>query len=130
MESIEKEYVLVNSHFASMDGFSYYLGASVQDNSTANVSICHSMKNDHSAVTMQTKDMPSDSASGAETSLFHVSAPLETSNRLCILKEVQGLTVLHPSTRLQLLHQYVHALTELAEAKVNPFLSFFFSPYV
>lgn len=121
MESIEKEYVLINSHFASTDGFSFYLDASLQDNSMAKVSICPSKKNDHSAITMQTKDMPSDSASGAENSLFHVPAPLETSNRLFILKEVQGLTVLHPSTRLQLLHQYVHALTELAEAKVNTF---------
>lgn len=119
MESIEKEYVLINSHFASTDGFSFYLDASLQDNSMAKVSICPSKKNDHSAITMQTKDMPSDSASGAENSLFHVPAPLETSNRLCILKEVQGLTVLHPSTRLQLLHQYVHALTELAEAKYD-----------
>lgn len=119
MESIEKEYVLINSHFASTDGFSYYLDASLQDNSTAKVSTCPSKKNDHSALTMQTKDMPSDSASGAENSLFHAPAPLETSNRLCMLKEVQGLTVLHPSTRLQLLHQYVHALTELAEAKYD-----------
>ncbi|KAJ4728005.1 Kinase family protein [Melia azedarach] len=119
MESIEKEYVIVNSHFASMDTFSFYLDASLQDNSTTKVSLCSSKKNEHLAVAVQTKDLPSASASGAESSQFHVSAPLQTSSRLNILKEVQGLSVLHPSTRLQLLHQYVHALTELAEEKYN-----------
>lgn len=126
MESIEKEYVIVNSHFASMDTFSFYLDASLQDNSTTKVSLCSSKKNEHLAVAVQTKDLPSASASGAESSQFHVSAPLQTSSRLNILKEVQGLSVLHPSTRLQLLHQYVHALTELAEEKVNIFLNDFY----
>ncbi|KAJ0110798.1 hypothetical protein Patl1_00703 [Pistacia atlantica] len=114
MESIEKEYVLVNSHIASVDAFSFYLDTSVQDNSTTRVSICPK-KNDHLADAMHTKESAAGCSGAAEISQF---VPLETSCGSSILKELQGLTILHPSTRLQLLHQYVHALTELAQEKV------------
>ncbi|KAK3194492.1 hypothetical protein Dsin_025802 [Dipteronia sinensis] len=119
MESIEKEYVLVNSHFASMDAFSYYLDTSVQDASTSKVSSSPSKKDDHLENSMQTKELAVGAASGAGSSQSHISAPLETSWKSSILKELQGLTILHPSTRLQLLHQYVHALAELAQEKYN-----------
>ncbi|KAI9181644.1 hypothetical protein LWI28_017068 [Acer negundo] len=115
MESIEKEYVLVNSHFASMDAFSYYLDTSVQDASTSKVSSSPSKKGDHLENSMQTKEL----VVGAGSSQSLVSAPLEPSWKSSILKELQGLTILHPSTRLQLLHQYVHALAELAQEKYN-----------
>ena len=39
MESVEKSYVLVNSHFASLEDFSDYFEASAQDNSSSKVSI-------------------------------------------------------------------------------------------
>ncbi|TXG63130.1 hypothetical protein EZV62_010124 [Acer yangbiense] len=115
MESIEKEYVLVNPHFASMDAFSYYLDTSVQDASTSKVSSSPSKKGDHLESSLQTKEL----AVGAGSSQSLVSAPLELSWKSSILKELQGLTILHPSTRLQLLHQYVHALAELAQEKYN-----------
>ncbi|KAK1558394.1 hypothetical protein Q3G72_001874 [Acer saccharum] len=115
MESIEKEYVLVNPHFASMDAFSYYLDTSVQDASTSKVSSSPSKKGDHLENSMQTKEL----AVGAGSSQSLISAPLELSWKSSILKELQGLTILHPSTRLQLLHQYVHALAELAQEKYN-----------
>ncbi|KAK2649921.1 hypothetical protein Ddye_017410 [Dipteronia dyeriana] len=115
MESIEKEYVLVNSHFASMDAFSYYLDTSVQNASTSKVSSSPSKKDDHLENSTQTKEL----AVGAGSSQSHISAPLEPSWKSSILKELQGLTILHPSTRLQLLHQYLHALAELAQEKYN-----------
>lgn len=128
MESIEKEYVLVNSHFASVDAFSFYLDTSVQDNSTTRVSVCSSKKNDDLADAMHTKELAVGCAGAAEISQFNESVPSETSCRSSILKELQGLTILHPSTRLQFLHQYVHALTELAQEKVMTlFLSQMFS---
>lgn len=116
MESIEKEYVLVNANFASMEGFSYYLETSVQDASITKVSNSTSEKNDHLSNSFQTKEV----AGGAGSSQSHASASLESSSlKSSVLKELQGLTILHPSTRLQLLHQYVHALTELAQLKVS-----------
>ncbi|KAI5422188.1 Serine/threonine-protein kinase ATG1a, variant 2 [Lathyrus oleraceus] len=39
MESVEKSYVLVNSHFASLEDFSDYFEASAQDNPSSKVSI-------------------------------------------------------------------------------------------
>ncbi|KAH7578129.1 hypothetical protein JRO89_XS01G0344100 [Xanthoceras sorbifolium] len=118
MESIEKEYVLVNSNFASMDAFSY-LEPSVQDTSTTKVSISPSKKNDCLANSVQTQELVVGAATGAGSSQSHISAQLETSRKSSILKELQGLTILHPSTSLQLLHQYVHALAELAQEKYN-----------
>ncbi|GMY22146.1 serine/threonine-protein kinase ATG1a isoform X1 [Fagus crenata] len=46
MQSFEKDYVIVNAYFASMDAFSFYLETSVQDKSTMRVSICPSGKSD------------------------------------------------------------------------------------
>ena len=42
-----------------------------------------------------------------------------------ILREAQGLTILHPSTRLYLLHQYISTLSDLAQEKVSfgPFIT-------
>ncbi|CAK8560562.1 unnamed protein product [Lathyrus sativus] len=42
MESFEKSYVLVNSHFASLEDFSDYFEASAQDNPSSDLSICAS----------------------------------------------------------------------------------------
>lgn len=121
IESFEKDYVLVNPDFASVDAFSFCLTTSVQDNSTTRVSICPSKKNDRSADAMDTKDLAAGCAGSAGNSEFNVSVPLEKSCRSSMLKELQGLTILHPSINLQLLHQYVHALSELAQEKVKTF---------
>ena len=116
MESIETDYVIVNADFASMDAFSY-LETSVQDKSTTRVSICPSGKSDKDiAVEMQTME-PADSSVGAAQS--HGSDLLVTSSTSSIIREVQGLTILHPLTRLHLLYQYVQALAELSQEKVN-----------
>ena len=117
MESIEKDYVIVNAYFASMDALSFYLETSVQDKSTTRVSICPSGKSDKDiAVEMQTMEL-ADSSVGAAQS--HGSDLLVTSSASSIIREVQGLTILHPLTRLHLLYQYVQALAELSQEKVN-----------
>ncbi|GAV76925.1 Pkinase domain-containing protein [Cephalotus follicularis] len=114
MESIEKEYVLVNANFDSMENFSYYLEPSLQD------SICPSKKNAWDlAIAVQTKEWDATSTGGAGSPQIHVSVPLPISPASTILTEVQGLSILHPSTRLRLFHQYVQAFAELAQEKYN-----------
>ncbi|GMY39023.1 serine/threonine-protein kinase ATG1a isoform X1 [Fagus crenata] len=117
MESIEKDYVIINAYFASMDAFSFYLETSVQDKSTTRVSICPSGKSDKDiAVEIQTMEL-ADSSVGAAQS--HGSDLLVTSSASSIIREVQGLTILHPLTTLHLLYQYVQALAELSQEKYN-----------
>ncbi|GMY21304.1 serine/threonine-protein kinase ATG1a isoform X1 [Fagus crenata] len=117
MESIEKDNVIVNAYFASMDAFSFYLETYVQDKSTTRVSICPSGKSDKDiAVEMQTMEL-ADSSVGAAQS--HGSDLLVTSSASSIIREVQGLTILHPLTRLHLLYQSVQALAELSQEKYN-----------
>ncbi|XVF33067.1 hypothetical protein REPUB_Repub17cG0136500 [Reevesia pubescens] len=120
MESIEKEYVLVNPHSTSMDTFSYYLETSLPDYSTSRLLTCQAKKSDQkSEVSVETKDAAGTSASSAKISQFQGSDPQATSSESAILREVQRLSILHPSTRLQLLHQYVQAITELAQEKYD-----------
>lgn len=119
VESIEKDYVLVNAPFASMEGFSYYLETSLQDKSTSRVSLYPSRKNDLDiAVAMQKMELADNSVGGPETAQSHGSDLLVTSNASSILREAQRLTILHPSTRLHLLHHYLEALAELSQEKV------------
>lgn len=116
MESFEKEYVLVNAHFASADSFSSSLVTSVQENSSAaRVSICRPNDKDV-AVALQTKELTSSCIDGAESYDLNILAKSSAST---ILRKVQGLSILHPSTRLQLLHQYITTLSELAQEKLN-----------
>ncbi|XP_057997200.1 serine/threonine-protein kinase ATG1a isoform X1 [Hevea brasiliensis] len=120
LESIEKDYVLVNCHFASMENLSCYSETSLQDNSATRVSVCPPKKNDQDiAVTMQTKQHVASSFGGAEHSLVHRSDPLDTSCSPTILSEVKEQSMLHPSRRLHLLHQYVQAVAEVAQEKYN-----------
>ena len=119
MESIEKEYVLVNPHFASMETFSYCLETSLQDNSTSTLLKCQAKKNDQeSAVSVETNEIAGSSASSAKIPQLQGSDPQATSSESAMLREVQRLSILHPSTRLQLLHQYAQAIAELAQEKV------------
>lgn len=126
MESIEKDYVLVNNaHFASMATFTSSIEMSLQESSRASASIYTPKKNDPAIVAaLQTKELIPASLGGAG-GLSHVS--LEASSASTILRKVQGLSILHPSTRLQLLHQYVIALSELAQEKVSFALLLMFS---
>lgn len=122
MEPIEKDYVIVNAHFASVEDFSYYLESSLQDTSTTRVSPCPSRKSDKDiADAMQTMELTGSSVGAAQS---HGSDLLVTSSASSVLRGVQGLTILHPSTRLLLLRQYVQALTELSQEKVINALGF------
>ncbi|KAF5451836.1 hypothetical protein F2P56_026901 [Juglans regia] len=120
VESIEKDYVLVNAPFASVEGFSYYLETSLQEKSTSRVSLYPLRKNDLDiAVAMQKMELADSSVGGPETAQSHGSDLLVTSNASSILREAQRLTILHPSTRLHLLHHYLEALAELSQEKYD-----------
>lgn len=116
MEPIEKDYVIVNAHSTSVEDFSYYLESSLQDKSTTRDSLCPSRKSDKDiADAMQTMELTGSSVGAAQS---HGSDLLVTSSASSMLRGVQGLTILHPSTRLLLLRQYGQALTELSQEEV------------
>ncbi|KAJ8898740.1 hypothetical protein K2173_004950 [Erythroxylum novogranatense] len=108
MESIEKDYVFVSRHCASLDNFSYYVGTSIQDNSTTMFSACPSNSNDQDmTVIVETAKLAVGLTSSPENLQVNASDP----TRSCIS--------LDPSTRLQLLHQCLQVVTELAQEKYN-----------
>lgn len=124
MESIEKGYVLVNAHSASVEAFSYYpeasLQASLQGESSTRGSLYPSRRNDWNlAVEMLTKQLADSSLDAPASGQSHGSKLLVAPSASSHLREVQGLTILHPSTRLQDLQKYVLALAELAQEKYN-----------
>lgn len=113
MESIEKGYVLINSHFASLEDFSDYFEATTQDNDpSSGVSICPSKRaNLEIEVGKQTKDLSTLSVD--ELDKFN-SKELDTFVASC-----EFSTIMHPSNRLELLHWYVQVLGELSQEKNN-----------
>ncbi|KAA3475166.1 serine/threonine-protein kinase ATG1a-like isoform X1 [Gossypium australe] len=115
LEGIEKDYVLVNSHSASMETFSYYLETSLQDYSTLK---CQAKKSDQEPAVSLEKETAESSAASAKSPQFQGS-DMQTSSESAMLREVQRLNILHPSTRLQLLHQYARAIAEIAQGKYN-----------
>ncbi|XP_021822669.1 serine/threonine-protein kinase ATG1a isoform X2 [Prunus avium] len=119
MESIEKDYVMVNPHFASMESFSYYLETSLQLKSTTRASISGSKQNDHDISVAKKTEEQATSSIGVESSQTCGSAKSSTSCGSTLLLEVQGLSILHPSTRLHLLHQYAQVLADLSQEKDN-----------
>lgn len=119
-DSIEQEYVLVPAHFASMETLFSSLETSLRDNSTTRLpSYRPKMTSKGTASLMQTGELIVSSICGVESMRSHVSAPLSTSQVSTELEDVQETSSLHPSTRLQLLSQYVNALTELAQEKLH-----------
>lgn len=116
MESIEKDYVIVNPHIASLEAFSDFFEASMQDTLTNRVSICPLKRVDvEVGVSKKTTDLASCHIEGEEKLK---SDELEAS-LFAVLSKVQGVSLLHPSSRLELLHQYVQILTELSQEKVS-----------
>lgn len=119
MESIEKDYVMVNSHFASMESFSYYLESSLQLDSTTRASICAAKQKDHDIpAVLKTEELAAGSV-GAGNSQTRESVIVPASCASTLLLEVQGLSILHPSTRLHLLHQHAQVLADLSQEKVS-----------
>ncbi|CAF2175964.1 hypothetical protein HID58_026696 [Brassica napus] len=90
LELIEREYVLVNR---PSEGSSDCFDTSLQDSGTRNLL----PKNDKGSLEAQKP------ASGSSY----------------LLTEVQRLTIVHPPTKLQLLHQYAEALAEVAREMGN-----------
>ncbi|KAJ6873128.1 serine/threonine-protein kinase ATG1a isoform X3 [Populus alba x Populus x berolinensis] len=120
MESIEKDYVIVNRHFASMENFSYYLETSLHDSSTSKASVYLPQKNNQeTAVATQAKEFTGSSVGSANNPEVHGSEPLTASCVPTILREAQGLPILHPSMKLQFLNQYAKAIAELAQEKYD-----------
>ncbi|XP_048421594.1 serine/threonine-protein kinase ATG1a isoform X2 [Pyrus x bretschneideri] len=112
MESIEKDYVMVNS-------FSYYLESSLQHHSTTRASISASKQHHHDKTVLMKTEEQAASSVGVESSQTSGSATLPASCESTLLLEVQGLSILHPSTRVHLLHQYAQVLADLSQEKYN-----------
>ncbi|WCJ22524.1 Serine/threonine-protein kinase ATG1a [Euphorbia peplus] len=122
LESIEKDYVLVNRHFASTDSFSYYSETLLQGNSAAGVPSYPPKKNDQDiAITTRSNHFVVSSDANAENPVIcRPGSPSTTCAPAApILVKVQGETTLKPSTRLHLLRQCVQAVGELALEKHN-----------
>nr|BAH56854.1 AT3G61960 [Arabidopsis thaliana] len=104
LELIEREYVLVNRPSASLEGSSDCFDTSLQDSGFPNI--------------LPRNEKVSSSSLEAQKPLSDVSGPRPASVSY-LLTEVQRLTIVHPPTKLQLLHQYAQALTELASEMGN-----------
>jgi len=104
LELIEREYVLVNRPSASLEGSSDCFDTSLQDSGFPNI--------------LPRNEKVSSSSLEAQKPLSDVSGPRPASVSY-LLTEVQRLTIVHPPTKLQLLHQYAQALTELASEMVT-----------
>lgn len=113
MESIEKDYVLVNAHCPSMVTSSYHLETSLQGCSSRVSHSPLSFDQDMTAKSQKKEHIGSSSDTG-ESSRSRGQFSILNS----ILREVQGLHLLHPSTRLQLFHHYVQVLSDLSQEKV------------
>lgn len=120
MESIEKDYVFVNSHFTSLEAFSDYFEASVQDSSSHRISLFPSKRtNMEVRDAKQTKDLPSSSTEGLENLKSNKLEACAASCEFAALRKEHQISPLHPSNRLQLLHQYVQIIAELSQEKVT-----------
>ncbi|KAB5527267.1 hypothetical protein DKX38_021114 [Salix brachista] len=120
MESIEKDYVIVNHHCASVENLSYYLETSLHDSSTSKASVHLPQKNNQdTAGATQIKEFTGSSVGSANNPEVHGSEPLNVSCVPTILREAQGLPILHPSIKLQFLNQYAQAIAELAQEKYD-----------
>ncbi|XP_022960239.1 serine/threonine-protein kinase ATG1a [Cucurbita moschata] len=113
MESIEKDYVIVNAHCTSLEASSYHLETSLQGSSR----VSHTLSIDRDMTTKTQMELIGSTRDTGETSCSRgrFSMPCAAS----MLREVQGLPILHPSTRLQLFQQYVQALSDLSQEKYN-----------
>ncbi|XP_048501575.1 serine/threonine-protein kinase ATG1a isoform X2 [Beta vulgaris subsp. vulgaris] len=114
------EYVLVHSNFASMEILTSSLGISLKEGSAIKASDFGPKNNDKHLPTMpEMNELTSKLVGGSDNSLQSEMNLLTTSGAPCLLGEAQELPILHPSTRLQLIHQYVGALSDLAREKFN-----------
>ncbi|GAB4844742.1 hypothetical protein Ancab_038132 [Ancistrocladus abbreviatus] len=119
MESIERSYVLVNSHYSSTETVISSIEASPQESSTARTSVLLPQIDGHMPVAAQPREPPAASVGGMHNSSSSglgsaaLTAPPE------MFSEVHGPYVLLPSRRLQFLHQYLCAISDIAKEQIN-----------
>ncbi|XP_074273351.1 serine/threonine-protein kinase ATG1a [Silene latifolia] len=106
LDTIEREYVLVHSNFASMEILTSSLGTSLKDSS-------------NTRPLPETREKAPEVVRGVENDPKRVMGKSSTWHAPRILWEAHELSVLHPSTRLQLLHQYLGSLSDLAQEKFD-----------
>ncbi|KAE9593598.1 putative protein kinase Group-Pl-3 family [Lupinus albus] len=120
MESIERGYVLVDSHSESLEALSDFFDASLQDNSTSRVSIYSSKgTNMEIGFKKQINDPSSCYADGLENSKGNEAEELVSSSAFVALSKVHWISSPFPSNRIKLLHLYVQILAELSHEKYN-----------
>ncbi|XP_014521602.1 serine/threonine-protein kinase ATG1a isoform X2 [Vigna radiata var. radiata] len=120
MQSVEKDYVLVHSHFASLEAFSDYFDASVQDGSLYSISQTHSkIANPDIGVPKQTTDLTSSSSRGLENLESNKLEACVASCEFTALREEHEISSLQPSNRLKLLHEYGKILKELSQQQYD-----------
>ncbi|KAM7476589.1 hypothetical protein LguiB_023832 [Lonicera macranthoides] len=123
MESIEKGYVLVNPHYASTDTLSSSMETSLLYNSvTRALSFPPILKNDHLNISVerqQTKELDANNSTWRAKDLQSHRARSPSSSTSTVFREVLQVPVLHPSTRLQLLHKYIDSVSEIAQTKAS-----------
>lgn len=117
-ESIEKGYVLINPHFTSLEDFSDYFVASVEDNPSSGVSICP-LKGTDLEIGKQTEDPSSSSTDGLDNFKSNEPEAFVASCEFAALRKDWEFSLLHPSNRLEMLDQYVQVLGELSQEKYN-----------
>lgn len=115
LEEIERDYVLVNALWTSIECISYFRDTSPQSESKTGSSVDTAKQIEQPKPT----DMASSSTNPIESSKSCRAGSFPTSSTSTMLREVQGLSILHPSTKLNLLYQYVKALEELSQQKVR-----------
>lgn len=118
MESIEKGYVLINPHFTSLEDFSDYFEASVQDNPSSGISLCP-LKGTNLDIGKQTKDPSSSSTDGLDNFKSNELEAFVASCEFATLKKDREFSFLHLSNRLEMLDQYAQVLGELSQEKYN-----------
>lgn len=118
LDSIEGEYVLVHSNFASMDILTSSLGTSLKEGSATKACSLAPKNNDKQLTTMPEMNEPTAKLGGSDSLQSEMNTSTASGSPY-ISGEAQDLPILHPSTRLQLIHQFVGALSDLAREKLN-----------
>uniref|UniRef100_A0A803M385 Protein kinase domain-containing protein n=1 Tax=Chenopodium quinoa TaxID=63459 RepID=A0A803M385_CHEQI len=120
LDSIEGEYVLVHSNFASMEILTSSLGTSLKKGSATKACNLAPTYHDKQLPTMpEMNELTPKLVGGFDNSLQSEMNSLTLSGPPSISREAQDLPILHPSMRLQLIHQYVCVLSDLARDKLN-----------
>ncbi|CAA6656108.1 unnamed protein product [Spirodela intermedia] len=117
LESIEREYVIINTNFSSMDTISTLLEASLLDNSTTRCSIYKFNKiGMGTCAQLQNRGLALGSLCVLESALGHFYNP---DNSPSSELNAKRLLLSSSSRRLQLLCKYAHGLSEVSREKLN-----------